>query len=88
MFVQRLAGGNGMPFRQAAATAGSGGVLGDKRRVAAHRRLFTVVFGLGVGQTLVDEIACVAEDHGEAFLFQVEPIFIVQAEFGAEWRGL
>ena len=48
-----------MPFRQTAATAGGGRVLGNKHRMAAHGGLFTVVDGVrGARRFAIKTAAC------------------------------
>ena len=45
-----------VPLFQTAATAGRGGMLGDKHRMAAHGRLLTVVCGLRRCKAFSDKI--------------------------------
>ena len=56
-----------MPFEQALAAAGGGGVLGDEYRVAAHRRLPAVVGGIGRCETLQKKPHGVFAHCGETF---------------------
>lgn len=57
-----------MPFEQALAAAGGGGVLGDEYRVAAHRRLPAVVGDFRRRQPLTDKIFGMPADGVEPFL--------------------
>ena len=47
---------NVVPFRQTAATAGGGRMLGYKHRMAAHRRMFSVIGGVRGRKTLSNKI--------------------------------
>ena len=59
---------NIMPFRQTAPATGGGGMLGDKYRVTAHGRLFTVVGGMRGRKALFDKIRGVPINGFGAFV--------------------
>jgi hypothetical protein len=73
---ERYALGNIMPFCQTAPTAGGGGMLGDKYRVTAHGRLFTVVGGLRGRKALFDKIRGMLVNGFGAFVPAVLPFLI------------
>ena len=60
--------GNIMPFCQTAPAAGRRGMLGDKYRVTAHGRLFTVVGGVRGRKALFDKIRGVPINGFGAFV--------------------
>jgi hypothetical protein len=67
---------NIMPFCQTAPTTGGGGMLGDKYRVTAHGRLFTVIRGLRRRKALFDKIRGVLVNGFGAFVPAVLPFLI------------
>ena len=75
LLAQRAAVGNGVPFFQTAAAAGGGRMLGDKYRMAAHRRLLTVVHRFGGRQPLADKIPSVLVDDLRPLIKTVLPLF-------------
>ncbi len=75
-----MPGGDAIPFGETAATAGRGGVLGDKDRVAAHRGLLAIIFRYGGGQTFDDKITGVIQHRVEPTLFQILPLLASQLE--------
>lgn len=72
--------GDVMPFCQAPATAGGRRMLGDKYRMAAHRRLFAVVFWLGGRKPLGDKILGVTGNGFRPFINTVLALFRAKAE--------
>lgn len=60
-----------VPFCEAGAAAGCGGVLGDEDGVAAHRGLAAVVFGLRGRYALVNEFAGVSDDGLRSLLLEI-----------------
>lgn len=60
-----------MPFTQAATAAGGGCVLGDKHRMAAHRRLFSVIGRFCRCQPGADKLCGVLPDQRPAFLLAI-----------------
>lgn len=60
-----------MPFFQAAAAAGRGGVLGDEHRVFAHGCLFAVVGRFSGCEALFDKVAGVLEHDVETFAVEI-----------------
>lgn len=64
-----------MPLCQAAAATGGGGMLRYKYRVAAHWRLFTVVFRVCRRKATIDKIARMAEDYRHAFVGKIVLVF-------------
>lgn len=52
-----------VPLFQTAATAGRGGMLGDKHRMSAHRGLLTVIRNLRRGQPTGDKVRRVLVDN-------------------------
>lgn len=75
-----------MPFEQALAAAGGGGVLGDEYRVAAHRRLPAVVGDFRRRQPLTDKIFGMPADGVEPFLPDIGNVRRLQPEAVAERR--
>jgi hypothetical protein len=73
---ERYALWNIMPFCQTAPTTGGGGMLGDKYRVTAHGRLFTVVGGLRGRKALFDKIRGMLVNGFGAFVPAVLPFLI------------
>ena len=55
--AQRLVLSDVVPLTQTATTAGCGGVLSDKHRVAAHRRLLAIIFRLRRRQPLCHKLS-------------------------------
>lgn len=78
--AQRAAVGNGMPFFQAAATAGSGRVLGDKHRVTAHRRLLAIIDRRSGRQPLANKVCGMPIDNLRSLIETVLPLFPPQTE--------
>lgn len=74
-----------MPFFQTSATAGGGGVLGDKYRMAAHRRLFAVGLRLRWREPPVNEIGGVLR-HGIGSVIHTIFVFF-QAKMKALAKG-
>lgn len=68
--------GNIMPFCQTAPTAGRRGMLGDKYRVTAHGRLFTVVGRLRLCKAFFNEIRGMLVNGVGSFVPAVLPFFI------------
>jgi hypothetical protein len=68
--------GNIMPFCQTAPTTGRGGMLGDKYRVTAHGRLFTVVGRLRRCKAFFDKIRGMLVNGFGAFVPAVLPFLI------------
>ncbi len=62
--VEGAACRDSVPFFQARATAGGGGVLGSKHRMAAKGGLFAIVFRVCRCEALIDEILGVLHDDG------------------------
>lgn len=56
------------PLREAAAAAASACVLRDEHGVSAHRRLASIVHGVGWRKARPDESLAVRSDGAEAFL--------------------
>ena len=67
---------NIMPFRQTAPATGGGGMLGDKYRVTAHGRLFTVVGRLRRCKAFFNEIRSMLVNGVGSFVPAVLPFFI------------
>jgi len=76
-----------MPFGEAGATAGGGGMLGDEGGVAAHRRLPAVIGGRGRSQALGDELGGMVDYGVEAPLGQIGALFRAEPETRAERRA-
>lgn len=76
-----------MPFEQALAATGGGGVLGDEYRVAAHRRLPAVVGDFRRRQPLADKIFGMPADGIKPFLPDVGNVRRLQPEAAAERRA-
>jgi hypothetical protein len=64
-----------VPLFQTAATAGRGGMLGDKHRMSAHRGLLTVVRNARRGQPTGDKVRRVLVDNFRALIITVLPFF-------------
>lgn len=60
-----------MPFRETSTAARCGGVLGDKYGMAAERRLFAIVRGIGRSEAFPDEASGVIEHGIEAFTREI-----------------
>ncbi len=61
-------------------------MLGDEHRVPAVGRLLTVVGRLRCGQSAIDEIAGVRQNHREAPGFQIRTILLAKPEAASEAR--
>ncbi len=72
---------NAVPFCNAAAAAGGGGMLGFEDGMAPHRRLFAVIARPGRGYAAIDEIGSVIFDGLQAFGFKVGGIGLCEFEF-------
>lgn len=64
--VEGTPGGDAVPAREAFATAGGGGVLGDEHGVSAVGGLSSVVAGLRRGEPALDQLRRVSADGGHA----------------------
>lgn len=60
-----------MPLGEAGATTGGGGMLGNENRMAAHRRLLSVIGGLRGREPLLDEVAGMGEHRLQPLGFEV-----------------
>jgi len=69
-----------VPFGQATAAAGGGGVLGNEYGMASHGCLATVVARLSRCQPLDDELPPVLEDHRQCLFLEIGPVFRTQAK--------
>ena len=78
--AQRAAVGNGMPFFQATATAGSGRVLGDKHRVTAHRRLLAIIDRRSGRQPLANKVCGMPINDLRSLIETILPLFPPQTE--------
>ena len=85
---QFTAGGNIMPLRETATTAGGGGMLGDKYRMPAHRRLFTVIRNMRWRQPAGNKIRRVLVNDLRSFIDTVLPLFATKMEAGTKGRPL
>jgi hypothetical protein len=77
-----------MPLRQTATTAGGGGMLGDKHRMPAHRRLFTVIRNMRRRQTAGNKIRRVLVDGLRPFIDTILPLFTAKMKAGTKGRTL
>ncbi len=77
-----------VPLFEAAATAGGGGVLGDKYWMTAHRRLLAVVRDIRRCQSAGNKIRRVLVNRLRAFIETVLPLFYSQLKAGAKGRPL
>ena len=85
---QFTAGVNIMPLRGTATTAGGGGMLGDKYRVPAHRRLFTVIRNMRCRQPAGNKIRRVLVNDLRPFIDTVLPLFATKMKAGTKGRPL
>src|SRR3569623_149642 len=74
MLVERMAARNAMPFRQATAAAGCRRMLRDENRMAAKRRLPSVVAGTARRQPLLDEVARMLHHDGKSLGLQIRAL--------------
>lgn len=84
--AQRPAWRDRVPLFEAAATAGGGGVLGDKDRMAAHWRLLAVIGDIRWRQAAGNKIRRVLVNGLRPFIETVLPLFNSQLKTGAK-RG-
>jgi hypothetical protein len=82
---ERTTTGDPVPFSQAATAAGGSGVLGDKDGMPAKRCLLAVVCRLCRGEALVDKVARVIKNDGQAFALKIELILRPEPEPPPEW---
>jgi hypothetical protein len=70
-----MAAGNSMPFFEAAAATGSGGVLRHEYRVSSPRSLFAVVLRRRRGEPLRDECPRMLKHDLPTFFREILPLF-------------
>jgi len=85
--AERPAGFDPVPLFEAGAAAGSGRVLGDEHRVAAHRRLAAVIQWLCGCEALCDEIPGMIEHCREPALGKIGALLRVQPKAAPEGGG-
>jgi hypothetical protein len=86
--AQRPAWRDRVPLFEAAATAGGGGVLGDKYRMTAHRRLLAVIRDIRRCQSAGNKIRRVLVNDLRPFIDTVLPLFATKMEAGTKGRPL
>jgi len=84
LLAQRPSRGNGVPFGEAGAAAGGGGVLGDEDRVPTHRSLLAVIGRVRRSKAAVDEVSGVVEDGVDALRLQIVPLARAEPEAASE----
>lgn len=73
-----------IPLMQASATAAGAGVLGDKHRMSAHRRLLAVIGDACRCKPRSDEVGSVALNGLHTLVRYVLPVLFTQMELRAE----
>jgi hypothetical protein len=84
--AERSPRGYAIPSGEAGPATGCRGVLGDKRRMPAHRRLLAVVLRHGGRETLRDEIGGVGKHQHGAPVVEIGALLFAEPEASAKRR--